>query len=257
MNSFVRSLVLISISVLGFSGSAVAEEPYLDPAAMSTLKAAIEFLEELDSFEIKGRAIYDVVQEDGRRLQFEKSTKLIQQRPNKLYAERLRDDGDMRKFWYDGSQVSILSLEKNAYAQLRAPESIDETLDMFEGLFREPHPLADLLYSNLDHLHDMPEEAVYVGESTVGSFICDHLSFRNASLDWQLWVQKGETPFFRKVVITYRNQPGVPQFVAYLHSWLIPESINKSVFSFVPPQNAERLSILIPPVVVAEKGGQP
>ena len=234
-----------------------AEESLLDTEAMDSLKKAVAFLEGLDSFEIHGKAVYDVVQEDGLRLQFEKSTRLIQQRPDKLYVERLRDNGDVRKFWYDGSNVSILSVDRNAYAKLRAPDSIDEMLDMFEGLFREPNPLADLLYSDLGHLRDLPDEAFYVGPSTVGSFVCDHLSFRNANIDWQLWVQKGETPYIRKVVITYSNQPGIPQFVSYLQRWVVPGQINKDTFLFTPPENAERLSIMVPPVVYAEEGGQP
>lgn len=242
-----------SSTVLG----ANEEDLGLDDEAVNTLKGAIEFLEGIERFEIKARVIYDVVQEDGRRLQFEKQTRLIQQRPNKLFVERLRDDGNVRKFWYDGSHVSILSEEKNAYAQLKAPGTIDETLDMFEGLFNEPHPLADLLYSDLGHLLELPEEAYYVGSSNVGSFQCSHLVFRNTNLDWQIWVQKGELPFIRKVVITYRNKPGIPQFVGYLDSWLTPASINPNVFAFTPPKEAERLAILLPPAVTADRGGQP
>jgi hypothetical protein len=236
--------------------SATEDEPQLDTDAMAILEEAVNFLESLDSFEIKGKAIFDVIQEDGQRLQFEKSTRVVVQRPDKLYVERVRDDGHVRKFWYDGSQASILNVGKNAYAQLKAPETIDGMLDMFEGLLKEPHPLADLLYSNLDPLLDLPEEAFLVGPSTVGNFVCDHLAFRNADLDWQIWVQNGETPFIRKVVITYRNQPGIPQFVSYLQSWRILGQINQEVFLFTPPENAERLSILLPPVVYADEGGE-
>ncbi len=180
----------------------------------------------------------------------------MQQRPDKLYAEQLRDDGEIRKLWYDGNQVSILNVGKNAYAQFHTPATIDGMLDMLEGLLKEPYPLADLLYSDLSFLLNMPDDAVYVGSSSVAGVSCKHLAFRNANVDWQLWVEQGETPFIRKVVITYRNQPGVPQFVAYLHGWQRPAESSEALFSFSPSDDAERLSILLPPTVQAVEGGE-
>lgn len=238
-------------------GSGNQELPVLEPQAMSILEKATSFLERQSSFEIQNKVVFDVIQDNGQRLQFERNSRLLAKRPNKLYVESLRDDGVQRKLWYDGHQVSILNLEKNAYAQLRAPETIDGMLDMFEGLLKEPHPLADLLYEDLGFLLTLPDEAVYVGPSLVSGRDCDHLAFRNNDVDWQLWVEKSDTPFIRKVVITYRNQPGIPQFVAYLHDWKITGGFNKEVFTFSPPEHAERLSILIPPVVYAKEGGTP
>jgi hypothetical protein len=251
--SLVFSLGLVLWApVPGFAEAA----PQLDAEAMSVLKKSITFLESLDRFEIQGTAIFDVIQENGQRLQFEKKTRLIQQRPDKLYAEQLRDDGDINKLWYDGKQVSILKVGDNAYAQFQAPETIDSMLDMLENLLRDPHPFADLLYSDLSFLLSQPKEAVYVGPSSAAGFPCSHLAFRSNELDWQIWVERSDTPFIRKVVVTYRNEPGIPQSVTYLHEWKILPEQKGSVFLFSPPEKAVRLSILIPPAV-QEEGGQP
>ena len=249
-------LILIGLVLCSPVPSGAESEPQLDSEAMAILEEAITFLEGMNHFEIQTSAIFDVVQEDGHRLQFERKSRLVQQRPDKIYTERTRDDGEIRKLWYDGSQVSILDVGKNAYAQFRAPGTIDGMLDMLEDLLREPHPLADLLYSDLGFLLELPNDAFYVGPSSAAGFPCDHLAFRNAAIDWQLWVERSKTPFIRKVAITYRNQPGVPQFVAYLPDWKTPAELNESLFSFSPPEHAERLSILIPPTVQAEEGGE-
>jgi len=254
MRCFVKLLLLLVLlaPVPGFAEAA----PQLDAEAMTILKKSITFLENVDRFEIQGTAIFDVVQEGGQRLQFERKTRLIQQRPDKLYAEQLRDDGDINRLWYDGKQVSILKVGDNAYAQFKAPETIDGMLDMLENLLRDPHPLADLLYSDLSFLLKQPEEAVYVGPSSASGFPCSHLAFRNTELDWQIWVERSDTPFIRKVVVTYRNEPGIPQFATNLHEWKILPELKESVFLFSPPEKAVKLSILIPPAV-REEGGQP
>jgi hypothetical protein len=256
MRCFVSFLMLISFALCSPVHSEAESEQQLNAEAMGTLEKAITFLEGMDRFEIKGSTIFDVVQKNGQRLQFEKKMRLVQQRPDKLYAEQLRDDGETRKLWYDGSQVSILNVGKNAYTQFNTPATIDGMLDMLEGLLKEPYPLADLLYSDLSFLLNMPDDAVYVGSSSVAGVSCTHLAFRNANIDWQLWVEQSATPFIRKVVITYRNQPGVPQFVAYLHGWQIPAELSETLFSFSPSDDAERLSILLPPTVQAVEGGK-
>jgi hypothetical protein len=244
-------LLVLSVSAQSFA----VEETQLDPQAMTALKGAISFLEGLKSFEIEGKALFDVVQEDGQRLQFERNSRLVLKRPDKLYAERFRDNGVFHKLWYDGRQVSILDVGKNAYTQFRAPENIDDMLDMLENLLQEPHPLADLLYSELGFLLKLADQATYVGPSTAAGFVCDHLAFRNANIDWQFWVERSDTPFIRKVVVTYRNQPGIPQFVAYLPGWKTSVEMQEKVFSFSPPANANKLSLLIPPAVQSNEGG--
>lgn len=246
-------LIVLSLSVQGFA----AEEKRLDPQAVTALQGAISFLSSLKRFEIEGKSIFDVVQENGQRLQFEKSSRVLLKRPDRLYAERVRDDGVFHKLWYDGSQVSILDIGKNAYTQFRAPDNIDDTLDMLENLLQEPHPLADLLYRDLGFLLELPDRATYVGVSTTAGFVCDHLAFRNADVDWQIWVERGATPFIRKVVISYRNRPGIPQYVSYLQHWEELAEIPDDSFLFSPPAKAEKLSLLIQPGELTKEGGAP
>lgn len=255
MRNLLQLLLLMVLSLWVPFQACAEDPPLLDTQAMAIMDKAAAFLENMDSFAAEGTSIFDVIQDDGQRLQFEKKSQLIQQRPDKLYFEQLRDDGDASRLWYDGKQVSILRVDDNAYAQFLAPDSIDDMLDMLENLFKEPHPLADLLYSDLGFLLTEPDESLYVGSSMVAGVACSHLAFRNTSLDWQIWVENSETPFIRKVVVTYRNKPGVPQFVSYLHEWKVLAEVRESTFSFKAPENAKRLSVLLPPVAKSVEGG--
>ena len=78
---------------------------------------------------------------------------------------------------------------------------------MLEGLFKDPMPLADLFYSDLTPLAERAFEADVVGDSLVNGRPCRQLAFRGETVDWQIWVEQGATPFIRKLAISYREVP--------------------------------------------------
>ena len=232
-----------------------AEDPR-DPEALSELKKATDFLVAQPRFKFKARIFYDVIQDDGRRLQFEKSGEISLQRPDRLYVESHRDDGRWRKLWYQGETLSIADLIQNLHTQVKAPPTIDATLDMLEALVKEPQPLADLLYNDLSPLEEQAIEADLVGDSLLDGVPCKQLSFRGETIDWQLWVEQGEKPFIRKVAISYREAPGSPQYMALINDWETPERFSDDLFTFIVPKGSEWIKILSPPRKTVE-GGQP
>ena len=236
---------------------ATEAEDLRDPEALAELKRATDFLVAQPRFQFKARIFYDVVQEDGRRLQFEKSGEIFLQRPNQLYAETRRDDGRWRKLWYQDKTLSIADLSKSLHTQIEAPPTIDGTLDLLEALIKEPQALADLLYSDLNHLDEQAIEADLVGDSIVDGQPCVHLSFRGETVDWQLWVEQGETPYFRKVAVSYREVPGIPQYVALVNDWKTPERFSDDLFKFVVPKGSEWIKVLKPLPRKTGEGGQP
>jgi hypothetical protein len=228
-----------------------------DPAAIAELKRATDFLVSLPRFHIKSSLTYDVIQEDGRPLQFEKVGDIYIQRPDRFYAEIKFDDGRLRQYWYDGKMLSLAERSKKIHTQLKAPPTIDETLDMLEGLFKEPQPMADLYYSNLDSLDKLAIHADVVGDSLVGSRQCTHLSFRGRTVDWQIWVEKGPTPFIRKLVISYREESGAPQAVALIDVWETPKKFKEDMFKFKVPADSQWIDVLVPTPRRINEGGQP
>lgn len=223
---------------------------------MTVLDRAITFLAGLDRFTIEAFASTDEIQENGQRLQFDSSATVTLQRPNRLHGEKRLADGTQRFFWYNGATVSIFDQTRNVYTQLRVPPTIDDMLDFMEALVEDPHPLADLLYSDLSFLRDYPEAASYVGATQIAGRACDHLAFRSAAIDWQIWVEQSDTPFIRKVAIDYRSLPGQPQYVALLHRWSVPSELSDERFAFTPPADAQKINFLIAPPPSAE-GGRP
>jgi hypothetical protein len=239
------------------AGETPEDEGLRDPAAIAEFERATDFLTSLPRFHIKASILYDVIQEDGRSLQFEKYGDVYLQRPDRFFAEVNLDDGRFRQLWYDGKMLSIAERSKNLYTRIKAPPTIDATLDMMEGLFKDPQPLSDLYYSDLSPLDRLAIEADVVGDSLVNGRPCTHLSFRGKTVDWQLWIEKGATPFFRKLIITYREEPGTPQTVALLNLWETPDRFREEMFTFSPPADSQWIDMLVPMPRKIEKGGQP
>jgi hypothetical protein len=73
-------------------------------------------------------------------------------------------------------------------------------------------PGADLLLSNAyDVLMADVQEAKYIGRGVIDGVECEHLAFRNFDTDWQLWVEAGDSPIPRKMVITSKTLNSAPQ----------------------------------------------
>lgn len=232
-------------------------EDLRDPAAIAELKRATTFLAGLPRFQFAATVAYDVIQKDGRRLQFEKQGGVSLQRPDRFSADVHLDDGRHRQFWYDGKTVSIAEFSKKLHTQSKAPPTIDGMLDMLEGVFNDPMPLADLLYNDLGPLEERALEADIVGDSLIDGRPCTHLAFRGETVDWQMWVEQGDRPFIRKVVVSYREQPGTPQYAAWLDDWQTPEQFSDDRFRFTVPAGSQWIDLLLAPPQSDTEGGQP
>jgi len=217
----------------------------VDEQALTILQKATDYLTSLTQFHMKGNTVMDVVQESGQKLQFGSTMEVTVRRPDRLFASRVRDDGSTRRFWYDGKTATMYDEKEKVYGKIPVPNSIDEMLDYLEEVIEDPRPLADLLYSDLSHLAKLPVSGAYVGESYLSSTACDHLAFRGESVDWQVWVDRGEKPLILKIVLTYKELPGVPQFTAHLEHWDVMTEISDSLFQFSPPEGAQQIKVVV------------
>jgi hypothetical protein len=78
----------------------------------------------------------------------------------------------------------------------------------------------------------------------VGKVKCHHLAFRQKTIDWQIWIQDGDKPLPRKMVITYKRDAGGPQFTARLSRWNVKPKLSKDTFEFEPPADAKKVDLL-------------
>jgi hypothetical protein len=200
------------------------------------------FLRTLQAFIIRADTTIDEVLDTGQKLQFGGIVDLRIRRPNRLRVE-VFSDRKQRQFFYDGQTFTLYGPRVKYYASFPAPPTIGELLAAAEQQYGVELPLADLFFWGTDKAH--PEDitaAITVGPSRIGGVECDHYAFRQAEVDWQIWIEKGNTPLPRKLVITTTQEEGQPQYSAVLE-WNLTPQLPDDLFTFVPPADASRIVI--------------
>ncbi|MEF8701603.1 MAG: DUF2092 domain-containing protein [Candidatus Accumulibacter sp. UW20] len=175
------------------------------------------------------------------RTQFASSGDVLLSRPDKLRAHRVGGYADVALF-FDGKQVSVLGKSINGYAQFDAPGNLDHLIEALRAGHGVALPGADLLLSRpYDVLVAGVMEAKHVGRGVIDGVECEHLAFRNLETDWQLWVQVGQSPIPRKLVITSKTINNAPQYTLRVKSWKSGIRPAADAFTFVPPATAKAL----------------
>jgi len=209
--------------------------------AKGFLKAMSDYVGGQQAIELTFDSDIEVITPQLEKIQFASSGELLLSRPDKLRAHRVGGYSDVEMV-FDGKSVGIHGRSGNGYAQFDAPGDLD---DLFHAL-REGHgvalPAADFLLANsYDVLVAGIQEAKYMGRGVIDGRECEHLAFRNFDTDWQLWLEAGERPVPRKIVITSKTVNGAPQYTVRIKSWKTGVKPARDAFSFVPPAGATRL----------------
>jgi hypothetical protein len=233
---------------------AIAQEaasPDRDPAVESTQAVSDEaravldrmtrYLGGLQTFSIDTQASRDEVVALGYKLQNNERSVIVVQRPNKLRAD-ISGDIRNRTIVYDGTRLTMYSPDEAVFARTEAPDTLADLIGVLLDIGVEM-PLIDVLYqATAGTLTGDVRGGILVGESMIDGVATDHLAFRQANVDWQLWVARGERPLPRKILITTRYEVGDPQYQAILH-WNLKPRIHSSTFQFAPPKGVTEIPL--------------
>jgi hypothetical protein len=215
--------------------------------AQAVVDRMTAYMRTLKSYSIDSRSTRDEVVAFGYKVQHNEHAMVTVQLPNKLRAEVSGDLRD-RTVIYDGAKIVIYSPDSDVYARTSAPDSVGKLIDNLLDAGVEM-PMVDVLYqTGAGTLTEEVRGGVLVGDSQIDGSDCDHLAFRQATIDWQLWVQKGDKPVPRKLVITTRYAVGDPQYQAVLR-WNLSPKIDASTFTFTPPKGAKEIPFSNPAAI--------
>jgi hypothetical protein len=218
-------------------------ESMVSPRAESVLRSACDFLAQRSAFTFRGEIWRERVDEAGQKIQFSRSVEMDVKRPDGLRLE-LTSPFDTRSIWYDGKTLTILDRKHNWYSAASMPSTLDAAVDTARDEYGIDLPLIDLAVSDpYKNATDRVQGSRYYGISPVLGVLCHHLAFTQENVDWQVWIEEGPQPLIRKFVITYKNEPGQPEFTAFLTHWDITDPIADSDFVFSPPMGASKIEM--------------
>ena len=162
-------------------------------------------------------------------------------RPDKLKIETTGDITS-RTLWKDGKTLTVLERDKNVYAQIPDPGTINQAIDLLQEKFNMSLPASDLMSTDVyKTMTEGCQKIDYVGLGYVGEEKCHHLAFTRDNIDWQMWITVGDKPSPRKMVITYKHLPGQPQYTMQLLKIEYDPKVNDSVFACQIPKGADKI----------------
>jgi len=246
-----RSLTLaiamaIGAALFGLSSRAIAEDTATETSsqqqARTILMGMCDYLAGQDKFTTSIHSGYDVVQESGQKIEFRQVAKASIDRPKQLLVASETSSGLKQRIIIDGSTITVADDGHQLYSQISREGSLDETIKYFVGELKMRLPLAPLLMQQLPA--EMKRRAVQVDyvefENTLG-VPTHHIAVQMATVDLQIWITDGDHPVPMRVILTYKQEPGAPQFWADFNDWNFAPQYDPATFTFVPSNDAKKI----------------
>src|SRR5262245_59330028 len=214
------SVVALAMLVLaGWPQLGHGQPAGIDPQAEKLLWRMSDYLASRQQVTLKAETTLEVVLTSGQKLQFDSTVTLMVSRPNRLLARRRGGVGD-QEYFYDGRTLTLYSPKANVYATAAAPPTIDSMLDFAREKLDMGAPGAEILSGNAaERMLKVTTSGFVVGPSVAAGVKCTHLAFRRPEVDWQIWIEDGDKPLPRKLVLTSKQVTGEPQFTELIRSW--------------------------------------
>jgi hypothetical protein len=234
-NTAMACATAAAIGLGAFSGAQAAEDD-----AKALLKAMSDYMASQKQFSMTFDTSLEVVTKDKQKLMLAATGTMEASRPDKLHVTRTGGFADV-EFIFDGKTLTVVGKNRNVYVQADMPGTYYQLIDDLREKFHKPLAGADLLAENVnDHLMEGVTDVKDLGSGIIGGKECDHLAFRTAELDWQIWIAQGDQPYPCRYVITSTTAEQAPQFMIDIREFKPGAA---STFTFTPPEGAKKLDV--------------
>jgi len=232
-------------TALQSDNTSVVRMSRIESHADRLLREMGDYLKSSDAFTFHAESSYDAIDRIGQKIRYGGTTDVALHRPNRLRSTFNGDERQTQTF-YDGKTVTIYNPEVNMYAVTDVPPNIDGAIDKIFDKYGVSVPLADIVYADpYNILIANVVEGRWVGRHSIAGVPCNHLAFIQESIDWQIWIEDGPKPVPRQVLITYKDEPGWPQYFARLDSWDFQPQFSNDYFQFQPPVGSDEMEFLV------------
>lgn len=221
------------------------KKPAISEEASAALTRMGQSLRGAEQFSFQARTIRVYADANGQPLHIFHMLKVVVHRPNRMLVDISGDDGTS-KLVFDGKTAIIYSAAQKKYASIPVPEgTIEAMMKDAMGRLGVDFPLADFLT-------EAPDKAFLTGITSGGvvdTVTIDgspylHLFFSQPpGIELELWLAKDNQSLPRRLIVTYRNLPGQPNFIAEFSDWNLEIHPSDADFAFQPPPDAEQVQL--------------
>ena len=219
------------------------DSPLIDARADAALRQMCDFLKKLPEFRYVSEVHNDQFMRDGQKIELTRRLTVELKRPSMTHLISTGDDGDYESF-FDGDKCTVVNQTARVYSVVDTPNSLEESRDYMAEKYDMEMPNSDILMSDpYKELTDDVLTGKYVGQHRVGDTLCHHLAFTQTNVDWQVWIAQGDKPLPRKFIVTYKKEPGVPQFVAEYTNWELAPKMDAKAFAYQPKRDFHKVEL--------------
>jgi len=212
------------------------------PDARAVLMKMADCLSKSPAWSVIMHTSYDAVQSDGYKVEWNDIRNVTLKRPNGLRVEVERSDGARSLVLFDGKTITGFDENGRVYAQQAHPGTVDDAVMYFVHDLGMRLPLAVVLLDRLPaELQQRVRFIKYVEKTATLGEPTDHIAAKTATVDFQVWIAEGDRPLPMRVVLTYKNTRGQPQFRAEFSDWKLDIQPSDSLFAFTPPAGAKQI----------------
>jgi hypothetical protein len=166
-------------------------------------------------------------------------------RPDRLWSHTTGSDNRDVKVTYDGKTVTIVGDKQKIYATIKAPATLDETLDLVSDRYDLRVTVADFLYSSpYDSFADSQAKGGWVRRTTVEGKACEEVSYTMKAVDFTLSMTTAEPTLPCQAQITFKEEPGQPVTRLVFSNWNLQPQVTDSQFVANVPQGYELIPVI-------------
>lgn len=227
---FILAVVLVSGAGGGAAYAQYDTPANIDSEAAAALQSMSNYLGSRSDYSFKADIMYDEVLGSGQKVQYGAEAVAYLTKPNKFAVSYTTERGGYR-LWYTAGQATILQIPENDYAAATLPGTVDQALTKLSDEYAFDPVLSEFLFINtFKTLTKNVTGGRSLGPSRVSGAMCRHLIFQGNDIDWQIWIEDGNRPVPRKLVITYKSRPESPQFIALIKDWVADKTIRDAAY---------------------------
>lgn len=166
-------------------------------------------------------------------------------RPDRLWAHTTGSDQRDAKVTYDGKTVTIVGDHHKIYATIKAPATLDDTLDLISHRYDLRLAVGDFLYSSpYDSFADSDAKGGWTKRTTVDGTPCEEVAYSLKAVDFTLSVTSAEPTLPCEAQITFKEEPGQPVTRLVFSNWNLKPQLGDSQFAAQVPQGYELIPVV-------------
>ena len=224
----------------------ISNETFIDSEVIRLLRHMGKYLGAAREFSFRAEITHDEVLSNAQKIQYGSVEIVEVRRPNMLHVSVSGEERQTQVF-YDGTHFTILDSAKMVYTKTKVAPTIDTAIDEVFDKYGFSVPIADLVYEDpYRTLIENVETGYLVGRPLINGKTTFHLAFTQKTIDWQIWIEDGSRPVPRKLLITYKNEIGSPQYTAILSNWNFQPRLSNSFAEFNSSVGSQEIEFLRP-----------